>query len=643
VSVLVLTLLLAAVMLFMGPVQDTGDDAILAWQLSRGGGSFAAFLSPWLSAVFSYVYRIAPSVPWWPAFLFSGGVTVLGVLLSLAPDRWEERVPAMFFSFAGVWLVFIKTLNFTRTASAFALAGILLVLRGMQTQKTPLYVRGALFWLLGCWVRPNAAELLLPFFLLMLLQLLRRDGRGARKCVRLPRYWAGAAALAAVILLSSLSTVLYESLHPDYRSYAAMSTARARIVDYVQEYPSWEEGKDAYLAAGLTDEADWQLLTESAFISDSSVFSLETLQNIAALRHSGPSAAERFVLALKRNYWSVLDSRLTPLAAFTAVLIVCFFGAAALPPLLLSLGGAGVMLLWVAFRGRMMLRVWEPAVFAALVCAVFLCGVSGRPEKPRRWFTPAAAAAALAVFFLCGLPAAGLRLPSRSWDRDQQLLDHANSIRADSGSLYLLSWGLINNPPTPAPFGLWETPRMPDNYFALCNWDCNHPAQLNKLAQAGIDNPVTALWERSDVKSDFDSRLSRYLNVHYGPVSTTAVGAFDDGLPIVQYTKPLPLSSALSTGALCGTLERARTVEHSGASWLRLEGTLSALPTDTCACYGVLSLDGQSVTCRLQPDENGRFTSDLLLSGADTDVGAAAASFTFAVRDASGTLWRTAD
>lgn len=643
-AVIGLTLFSAALMLCMGPVQDTGDDAILSWQLSRGDGSFASFISPYLSMVFCLLYRLMPQVPWWPAFLFCGGIVLLAQLYAFALSRRRKgtRLLLCFFAFSGIWLSLIKTLNFTRTAIAFALAGLLFVLTGVSTGKKMDYWLGFFLFLLGFFVRRNAAALVLPFFVLLLLALIfQKNGcriRGFFSYIRQIRYWGAAAGIAAILLFVICSTSFYQSRHSDYRDYAVLSRVRSQIVDYIQEYPSWEEGKDDYIAAGLMDETDWDLLTNSAFISDSHVFSLETLQNIAALRHSSTDSFARFVMALKRNYWSALDSSLTWLCVAAMILLVTFFGRTSLLPLLFSFGGAGLMLLWVAFQGRMMLRVWEPTVFSAMLCALFLCCYLGKDRSFRKWWTATATLLSLVVIFLCGLAGemTDLKLPAATWDRDENMAARAAQIAADSRSVYLLSWGLIGNPPTPAPFGLWEAPgtAIPENYFALCNWDCTHPFHKENLQCMDIDNPVTALLERTDVKSDFDSRISHYLNAHYGStITTTAVSSFADGLPIVQYTDAVDLTDATSSETYTAVLSSTEVVENYGAYWLRLTGCISG---NFSVYYGNLTLDGQTVTCRIVPDEAGIFRSDILLTSAqsvwDNEL-------VFSARDANGALY----
>ena len=48
---ILLATLLTGLMILMRPLQDTGDDAMMAWQLSRGIGSLASFIAPYLSLI----------------------------------------------------------------------------------------------------------------------------------------------------------------------------------------------------------------------------------------------------------------------------------------------------------------------------------------------------------------------------------------------------------------------------------------------------------------------------------------------------------------------------------------------------------------------------------------------------------------
>lgn len=623
------TVLACAWMLFMSPVQDTGDDAMLAWLMARGSGSVAPFISPYLSIAESFLFRVAPQIPWWSVTLFAGGGVLLYVLirLSFASRTWLTGILAALLSFMGVWLAVVRTLNFTRSAAAFALSGLLLILWGIDTEKRGKSIVGLVLFLFGCAIRWESGCLQVPFFLLCLVVLIYRDNDRCLAHIfahaKKKKYLAPTAGVILMLLLIPLGTKLFSSQNPAYKEYLEYTQARSNIVDYLQDYPTWEEGSEAYIAAGLTDETDWDLLTNCAFITDRNTFSLETLQNVAELKHSNLSVSARLLLAVKKNYWAVLDGSLKWLCAAAVLTMLLLFRKKAILPMLFSYGGAGLMLLWAAYRGRMVLRVWEPTVFSATVAAAILCCLLGKIQDEKKIFRSASLTISAAAIVVSGMGRnlISLQYPTAEWDRDPVMVSRGEQMAADAGNLYFLNWSYIHNPPTPAPFGLWEAAgtNIPENFFALSNWDSISPYNQSKLEALGIDNMVEALLERTDVKSDYDSRISHYLNTHYGHhVSTTAVDSFADTLPIVQYTSLIDVTGAAAEPNGKVEITHSGIVENYHACWLRVAGTVAPDVSDDAAYYFNVRLDGRNFTCRIAPDAQGNFSSDVLLDDENT-------------------------
>lgn len=576
---LIMSIISILLLILTQPLQDTGDDAFIAWELSRGKGAVAAFISPYLSLILSSLYAYWPNIAWWTWTAFLGGWALLGIGFYIILKRYKGFIV---YVTSIVWyimtsLAIINKINFTRTATAYALAGGLVVLLAASNQNKKLikqivlYILGFSLFLIGAMIRFQAALLIIPFMGIILLcwhgieNLIQ-----IKKCFS--RVWIGSfiKKITSLLLLVMLTILLfglnefYWNTHPDWKEYNKYNSTRSEIADYVEYYPTWDEAEDEYKALGLKSENDLDVLFGFVFVGDTQVFSLETLEGITELKNQSLNIIRRIYRMFEKVVNMLTEGKIIFWCILFVILIRYYVGRKRYLPIVLCCCYALAVLFLFSYLGRMMLRVWEPTL---LCCVGMLLLYFTSNEKRGEGYSLEISGTSLkngsepmfAIYirdyviiafciFLLALTTgefesiSKIKLPSYSDDRDQTMRDRAEYINSNPERIYLLSWPLIHHPPTPGFFGIWEA--LPEDYlkncFALSNWDARVPYNMDALSKLGIDNPVEALISRTDTYSDFEYRVYRFLREHYNSnITMSKVDSFQDGGSIIQYTAPI--------------------------------------------------------------------------------------------------------
>lgn len=561
------------------PLQDTGDDAFIAWELSRGVGSIAAFISPYLSLLLSALYFYIPNIAWWTWLAFAGGAILLWLGYYIIQKRYEG-----FFVYAAsiIWFVIvgisiIYKINFTRTSTAYALAGGLLILMGAydiskkKIKKIILYSSGFILVLIGAMIRFQAALLILPFMGIVFFCGQEIENiQQIKKCFC--KAWIVSFMRSLIPLLSVTICIIflygfneyYWNTHPEWKAFNTYNSTRSTIADYVEYYPTWDEAEDEYKALGLKSENDLDMLFGFVFVGDTDVFSLETLEGITELKNQSLDIVRRLYRMFEKVVNMLVEGKVLIWLGLFLVILRYYIGKKRyLPSLLCCLYSIAILFLF-SFLGRMMLRVWEPTLMCCMGILLFYfttdkhgairncVEVSGISYKRKRTplFTILIRDYVFIIGAICILAISTgvfdrisqFQFPSYATDRDKMMRERAEYINSTPEKIYLLSWPLIHHPPTPGFFGMWEP--LPENYlkncFALSNWDARTPYNLNMLETLDIKNPAEALITRTDTYSDYEERLYRFFKEHYNEnITVSKVDSFKDGGAIVQYTVPI--------------------------------------------------------------------------------------------------------
>ena len=628
-SAVILATALTGIMVLMGPVQDTGDDAMMAWQLSQGKGSLASFTSPFLSLAMNYLYQNFSQVPWWSLLHVLSAWVLLTVLLNEVKRVYPRQRHLILYLviFSGVWFAVMRQVNFTRTAAAFALSGIILCLiyifakQNEESAPFCIYLVGVCLYFLGIMIRFQAGILILPF-MLALLVLRKLEFLKRQKTIRTRAAQYGFAMLIIVTLLLAGMKTIFWNMNPEWKQYQEYSDARAAIVDYTEFYPSWEEAKEQYKAYGLKNENDLDILLSKAYIGEPEVYSIQTLQSVRGLYRKSTGAWAEMKAGLSKMKQMLTDGNIL---LWLLLLFLYMMSEKRRKQICLShivlLCIAGAILIYFSFAGRMVLRVWEPTLMCVLSLSVVYVGTclpfdqSGR-QKNRRVVNMVFLCAAVALSFHTGIirNICNMKFPDKTDDRDEISRARAEYIQATPDRIYLLSQPLFHHPPTPGPFGIWEA--IPqgylENYFALSNWEANTPTNLNKLKQLGITNPTKALIQRSDTYSEFmDDKTFQFLKSHYGSsITCSFVDTFPDEGAIVQYTSPIQSVVEFPESENTITLTRSEANTRYQIKAWNIEGRISGWTknADHVAMYcNIIKKDKQTYSFRLACDEGGYF------------------------------------
>lgn len=615
-----------ACMIFMGPTQDTGDDALLVWQLSRETGSLASFLSPYLSLVFGWLYDKIP-VAWWSLFSIGSGYVLLLVVYNLSFKRYKGvmRIANVLIWAVLVWLAIVEKMNFTRTATAYALAGIILVLEKIIYYRKNYWMKwilGICLLLIGAMCRFQAALLVLPFFLIVLVYKyfwLKNKSFSKFLLFVKSNFIAITGPLVCLLLLVFMNNI-YWNTHQDWKEYNHYNQVRSEIADYIEYYPSWEEGKNEYQKLGLKEKNDLDLLFTWVFVGDTEVYSTEILEKIVELKREIP--LEERIHGMSNRIQEMLSTgRVLKWIILYAMIYMFMIGKKTFFPILLSMSCATAVLVVFSFLGRMMLRVWEPTLLcSAMVFLVIFktqekhikIVVRGNVFDPfwikKDWLL---GIVVIIIFTYCVQKFLCLyQIPSYDNDRDNITRTRAEYINENQENLYLLAQPLIHHSPNPSIFGIWE-PIKKDfclNYFALSNWEARTPYNIKRLEKMGIENPVKALYERTDTYSIFDAQLYEFLKCHYDAQMTCSIiDFFEDTGGIVQYTKPITKYNSETNASFNFVLENCHVYDMISTTVTgKIEKDL-----DIDALYLNVMLNGKMFSYRLNYEKNGVFNAVL--------------------------------
>lgn len=580
----IITLVFTVLYLFMGPSFETNDDWSIAWQLSRGAGDLASFLSPILSLIFSYLYAWFPTIPWWSLFLFFSGCFLLFTLLYITTKHFSGRRRYFFyiFWFVIIWLVCIKYMNFTRTALALSLSGGLWVIQSLSEDKKEKtlviseIVLGLFIFSIGFMVRFQAACISIPFLLLTLgyyYLCFSKNKNEKREC--LLKVITKAALLIGVLIVVQLSTMISWDMRPDWKNYLEYNTARSSIQDYAKNYPTWEEATKEYQDLGFKKNDEKMVLFEW-FTEDTAVYSKNVLEEMGLLYQSSSDKLQIFKDIVKTSLYNTIFW--ITFLFFIYVLYKKRDKEASLIAFMMLLSAAA-LILYFSFLGRMVLRIYEPTLLCVIVC-IFLFlqfpannyRVQNRNEKSlyltigtkiiedgcSRRKTLDIPLKMMLLLLLCIVPfffimkeeLKDISPPTISSKNDENVRLRMDYLDSAKDRIYLIptlsdNWALAH--------GIWEAvpPDYCSNLFFLGGWMARTPTNVNNLADLNINNPAKSLFLNDRVFSINDTEVFSYLKRHYGQnITCTQVDAFPQagGKVIVKYSSPVMVDENIIDG-----------------------------------------------------------------------------------------------
>lgn len=554
---LLISLLYIAAAILLDLKWETNDDPAISFLLSRKGNDYSPFQWRILSVMLHILYMTLPVIDWWAvcsvfSIWISAFVTVYVIL-----RRYEKfqaavlLVPVLMM----LWFTALYRVNFTRTAAVVAMAGALLIAEAVFDEKgdkrSPVrYGFGILLLLLGASIRKQSAMIALGFLAVIgFIDLVSDHFRISLKWIKDHTRQIGMLCLAAAVFFGA--SVLHDlSLTPEQEEFVLYNRRRSSIQDYSECYPAYDQAEEAYQTAGLNPYSYELLFGWTS--EDTEVFTNDVLDRVIRLGTIEGSIDQ-----------GIHEIQANKLITFLAVSLILLLSMNRKYGLIsgLAVTGVGILLgVYLCMQGRFPNRVYMSIVWAVLSTALFVLGkkditvVSERAEnrdekKPESHIFKCILAG---VFVVGCLINGGLglwrayncvaidKVPATVDQKENNRIynrELCDLIEADQNHLYIYDMGYGLGSLNDA-FSFWE-PRpaqYSENRFCLGGWNARHPYRLQLMEEYGFDNPMRALFERTDVYSTYSPRVLRHLRNSYG--SQMSVSEVEEicGIPLVQYT-----------------------------------------------------------------------------------------------------------
>lgn len=558
--------LFLCISLLLGMYWETNDDPSIAYLLSLKNNDYSPFQWQLLSSVLHFLIVNFPVVNWWTVntvfAIWLSAFSISYVIYRRYPTVYADALVGI--ALVALWVTAGYSMNFTRTAAAVAIGGCLLIADSTLTDaEAPYeYIVGCLLLLYGASIRSLAALIALGFLAVIGGVWLLGDRFAFRKtwfCEHL-RPIVGLCLAAIIFFGGSVINSLF--LSPEEKAYNAFNEVRSEVQDYADSFPSYESAKDLYDELGI-DASLRESLLHKWFSEDTDVITTQMLTELSALKTKAPSLEEWYtradnsvmllkialvmcVLVMLRNKWNILKM---------------------LPPV----GFAVVCSLFLAWNGRLPIRVFA-SIFFAMICAVIF--LSGDPHgiakreirnTGRPWLQKIKPICRVLMVVCCFFGFAVSVWVSREcvdnahhnghklwWPNTQVVAQRAKSLDViNSSKEYTYIFDLLANPYSVTnAYGLWEDVEVGycDNMFLLGGWDARHPDNMERLAERGITNPVKAVFENPRVRSTYSADLLRYIrNTYNERITVSEIGMFGDSF-FVQYCAPVDDSQIVPSG-----------------------------------------------------------------------------------------------
>lgn len=487
---------------------EVNDDATIS-NIAAGayGGQthYLVYVNVLLGWALKPLYALLPGLNWFVVLLLCGGVLCYTVLGTLLQRRAGRLCGALWF---GIFLVmsgenFFIQFHYVKYGALFITTGLLLVALHLGSWNKATF-GGMALALVGSMLRFEqfiasgalAAALLLFFFF-------RQDKAGKKRAV-----------LAVGLLIAlcfAAKGVDYAAYQTDagWTEYTRYNAVRTEISDYRFQFT----GEDPTALAHLGYSAnDYEVIKQWSFY-DPEVFSLQNLEQIeAALPRNTPGAALKAALG---TAFQMLYARPIHILFATLLLVWLFFTEKKRWPALVGiLAMLGILVLFLQYRGRYMVRTDTALVMSSLVyCAACFEGARLRRRRLVLFVT-----ALMAVYMLPAL-VGNIQSSADYWQNHPRRAAAFDEISADKDTLYLPDTYLVD---AANGYDVWHA--RPKDYFSnivfVGSWLMNSPFQNEALAAYGVENPYKDSLDAGHVLFlDYYFREAKevYLQEHYAP------------------------------------------------------------------------------------------------------------------------------
>lgn len=608
-----------AISCLLGFCWEINDDMAIAHILSKSTNDYSPFQWRLLCQIVHGLYQHFPVADWWAICAVFAFWCSAFVYTYLAYRRYPVKLA---FLVTGVflvvlWLIACYKSNFTRTAAAVAMAGVLLIANSLfPVQKSKCfwieYVFGCTFILFGASIRSDCALFSLAFLAVIGMVKLLED--------RFSFKWVWFQTHLRQIILLCLSAALFFSASainkaqrtPEQREFAEYNRLRAAITDYSSRYPQFQDASEDYLEAG------WNEVGRNLFISwlseDTDVYSKESLQQITKL--SVAPKTKGVLLNLIRG-----DFKFTCFVIFV-MLAFCCYKKQNWIYFLASGGMLALLCVYLVMKGRIPPRVYQSLLLAAICTQGFLC--SGRSTDlsetmrtddlagslfPVKQASGAMFVMGLVISLFVGIVGASRGYigskEARSYEAQRTVAvahrEILDVIDADEEHIYMFD--IYSEPasiPSAFPFFAARPTEYCENWFQLGGWTARMPFNVAKLDSYGITNPMRALFERTDVYSSYSTRLMDFLRAYYDPYMTASGTKRIGQAMLAQYTQSIDDELLIADPAKTVAIDAFYATDSENLRDWYISGTLNQSANQERVFYCNVTVNGNRYTYRLQ-------------------------------------------
>ncbi len=511
---------------------DTNDDPASMILLATGGNSFSPLFAKPLSVVLSLLYQLSPLHPWWIYITLATVSFSLSVVLYLLARRYKFKIFAV-LSVLVVYL-FMETavcrINFTKTAAVAAVAGILLILQGIEDFSLSKLlsiielVVGVGLWIFGAMIRSQIAFVVLPFAAVYLCYMIV-SAVGIKDMNRLLKE-ASKPLLISVIALAFALCLLFAGnlfLSEEERADIAYYDARISVQDYADNFPEYSQAAEEYQALGVS-ENDYHMIFDDWTTEDPQFFTTELFQSMREELYRPNTISQAFEVLV--DYFS---SNSGFIVVYFLVITALFLSTDNKKRIAIVAFLAVVVsyIIALAVLGRVVDRVVYPALLYASTFSLFFC-VNFAENKKKAYLTGPIFITILTAFLFCFMmiPTFNRNIAGYSYNKYADHSSGTYSINAqnfyikiaeDKDIAYILP--LMNSFEFLPSEGLYPryqpSVTMFENLFFLGGWDARIRTNYDRLDDFDIENPMQALFLNTNVLTGYDKEVHTYLKEHY--------------------------------------------------------------------------------------------------------------------------------
>ncbi len=346
--------------------------------------TYTVFLHPFLCWFLGLMARLLPTADVYTLtarILLAFGVSLLAYLALEHGRSLPEKLAWLAILPALTRILWLWTENFTVHAAFFTAVGLLAFSVDRSHKHTACRVIGILYICMGLMWRKQAAEIFIPFALLVFLARVLGSAGSRRKY--LFSLWRSLSALAVCVAILLTGQALVDRSEKYLADYA-YNYGRSHVQDFPMR--SWSDVQDE-ISPDITESEYKAAINWILF--DTENLNAEKLERIgiegaADTSFDRQNLAETAVDTLRSARW--MGTGIVFLIALSVLLLakLVFSGGSLWYKLagLFAIVGGSVIIVYFTYTGRAPARIWEAVLLAQVTALVALCASVADAPRP---------------------------------------------------------------------------------------------------------------------------------------------------------------------------------------------------------------------------------------------------------------------